>query len=318
VLGAHCGWIQQSAGAVGVAIFFTLSGFLITRVIIEARAEGTWSLPRFYGNRAARLAPALIVVVTATTLGWLASGRPAEHVWTFAPALLYVQNFAHPWLDGQVLAHTWSLAVEEQFYLLWPAALIVLLRRPRVIGPVLMTTVALSVILRLALADGHTAVAYASLPTNAFGMLLGAYVALIPPRLGRSHGWPLPVLTVLALLPISPMTGPVAAAGLTALLLAQRNRAERLLALSPLRFAGRISYALYLWHWPVLWFTGTTYAGFAALPPAAASVGLAIASTFLLEEPIRAWWRSRSLRAPVLNPEHDGVRASREDGLVPR
>ena len=125
VLLDHSAVLPDPVGAFGVTVFFVLSGFLITRVIVEAREAGTWSYRRFLGNRAARLLPALVVVVVVTTAVTREYGQALA-------ALLYVQDFAHFWYDGGLLDHTWSLAVEEQFYLLWPFLLPAVARmRPR-------------------------------------------------------------------------------------------------------------------------------------------------------------------------------------------
>ena len=114
-------------GSNGVSIFFTLSGFLITRLLMEEReAQGTISFARFYGRRALRLLPAFGVVVVFTTLIGLATLGEALR------ASSYLANWwlsANQWLGP--LSHTWSLSIEEQFYLIWPLLLVA----PTVIGP---------------------------------------------------------------------------------------------------------------------------------------------------------------------------------------
>jgi len=121
--------VLRGGGIVGVQLFFVLSGFLITRLLLEELdASGSIRLGAFYGRRVRRLLPALVALcVIYVAVAWIA-GRPnSPAAGSAITALLYVENFAR-WVpidqDGW-LGHTWSLAVEEQFYLAWPALLAV-------------------------------------------------------------------------------------------------------------------------------------------------------------------------------------------------
>ena len=296
------------SGPVGVTIFFVLSGFLITRVILRDREAGTWSLRQFFGNRAVRLLPALLALQVVVAAWWVLAGRSVRTILLDdLAATTYVTNIFYPWLTESVLGHTWSLATEEQFYLLWPLLLPLVMRSRR---PLTWLTVAVatSLALRLGLGfAGHDKLAYASLPTNAYALLLGCLIAIAPQRvrpgaLQRA----VPVLALLAItflvraplgLPQIYVVLPVVTVGFAALAVAYALPGSPLLELAPLRFVGRISYAWYLWHVPLLVLTGQTGGGLRALPVVALSLAMATASTFWLEEPLRRRWAARTSRA---------------------
>ena len=302
VLADHGGLLPEPAGQVGVGIFFVLSGFLISRVIIEAREEGRWSFVRFFGNRVARLAPALVVMVAATSAWWIEVGtRPSEVAGRAARTLTYSQNF---FMGGDLASpflHTWSLAVEEQFYLVWPFVLGLLLARGRVLRGIAWMAAG-SVALRfLMFAGGWHELAQASLLTNACALLLGCALALHDPA-RWSRRWMTPVgwagialaIEVGSRLPDPFLAPPVVAAAFSVLLVAGAAGGSAVLKTSPLRFVGRISYAAYLWHYPLLIASGSPK-GWQSLPILALSLAFATASTLLLEEPVRRWWRGRSV-----------------------
>ena len=206
------------------------------------------------------------------------------------PALAYVQNMMPP-MRLPVFGHTWSLGVEEQFYLLWPLALPWVLRRPRplpVLGGLIAASVAVEIMVPL---DW--------LPMHAYALLAGCALALAGPPSPRR--WLLPVGTagLVGSIAVAPhfsqiyVYGPMLATPAAVLLVAGAASRSRVLETPPLRFTGRISYALYLWHVPLFRLSGTTYAGAAALPWIGLAGVLAVASTLLLEEPLRRAWRSR-------------------------
>lgn len=127
------GWEKISPGGSGVGLFFALSGYLITGLLLDERSRsGRISLMRFYVRRAARLAPALCLMLAATSALLLAMGGQAARLAVGAiPSLFYVTNYyalAHGDFPA-VFGPTWSLAVEEHFYLIWPCALAFLIRR---------------------------------------------------------------------------------------------------------------------------------------------------------------------------------------------
>jgi peptidoglycan/LPS O-acetylase OafA/YrhL len=290
VLGEHAGYLAEPAGGIGVVVFFVLSGFLITRVIVEAREDGTWSMPGFVANRFVRLFPALFVVVAVTSLIMFQRGYTSGFVADRAvPALTYVQNM-EPYRPFAVFGQTWSLGVEEQFYLLWPLVLPWVLNRQR---PRLVLVLAIGASAALMILTFHD-----WLPMHAYALLAGCLLALRPPRPGR---WLVPVGAVgLAVaIAVSPsfeqihVYGPMIATPPAVLLVAGAACGNVVLELRVLRFLGRISYAVYLWHVPMLRLTGSTYERGASILPVALAILLGIASTFLLEEPLRRAWRVR-------------------------
>jgi peptidoglycan/LPS O-acetylase OafA/YrhL len=286
VVGFHGGLPGMEGGFVGVQLFFVLSGFLITTLLLqESERRGRIALRRFYARRALRLLPALVVLLAAVLIysrleySAAAAHATARDVWS---SLLYIQNWfpatGHPVPLG-LLDHAWSLAIEEQFYLIWPLCLILLLRlrlpRLAVVGIVAGGAVASA---GWRLVEWQRGVPYGRMyygtDTRADALLIGcaagAAVAwgLIPrSRKADSvlHGLAILAIPVIALVVA---TGRFASGFLygggftlvsvaTAVLLVELVRIPtgalgRLFAHSSLTWAGRLSYSLYLWHWPVV------------------------------------------------------------------
>ncbi|MFF5494211.1 acyltransferase family protein [Streptomyces aquilus] len=293
VLVYHVDRTLVPGGSIAVDVFFTLSGFVITRQLLaEYSRTGTLALLPFYRRRWLRLVPALLavcaaclVLATTTSLwGFDGSWRAAGLAATF---LTNVFRAADPesYLGGP-LAHTWSLGVEEQFYLLWPLLLLGLLRRLRA-RTVLLCTAALCVlpVLWRCVLWHPDAVhrIYNGTDTRADELLAGALVAVVLARLRRDDPrlrllsvWAgrlaLPALALLALVawkvPVTQNTGLwtalwytggiLAVAALSATLVAglelrPDGLLSRLLGLAPLAWTGRnLSYGIYLWHYPVV------------------------------------------------------------------
>ena len=276
VLTYHAGWIP--GGFLGVDVFFTLSGFLITTLLCEEHARtGTISIPRFYVRRARRLLPALVLFLLICG-GTIFVAGPSAFWPTLGGNLLGVLSYGANWLiiywrGLGVFGHTWSLAIEEQFYLAWPVLLLGLLRgaRSRLIVTGLVTAAAGSLAWRLALAlDGSSfARLYAATDTHADGLLLGAALAVwlqhrgvggSPGRLRRA-GRTIAALGLLGLFGAAPLM-PGYALGVTALaacatggiildILAGGSWVTRWLELGWLVRIGWVSYGVYLWHFPV-------------------------------------------------------------------
>ena len=208
------------------------------------------------------------------------------------PALTYVQNMVPP-TSFSVFGHTWSLGVEEQFYLLWPLALPWVLRLPRPLT-VLAALIAASVTIEIVVPADW-------LPMHAYALLSGCALALGGAPSPRRWLLPVGTLWLAGALAVAPhvsqiyVYGPLLATPAAVLLVAGAGTPSRVLEPAPLRFVGRISYALYLWHVPLLRLSGTTYAGLPALPWIALAGVLAIISTLLVEEPLRRAWRTRGV-----------------------
>ncbi|MGY1719497.1 acyltransferase family protein [Blastococcus sp. SYSU DS0552] len=319
----HAGLPWLPGGYVGVDVFFVISGYLMTALVLrELDATGTVRLRAFYARRIRRLLPAAVLVLVST-LALAKLLLPPLALPTIAKAgaatALYVSNvwFAYTGTDylaseaPSPLQHYWSLAVEEQFYLVWPVLLVLAFRlfrgsRAR-IGVGLVLLVVASFLLCLVTTSVSQPWAFFSLPTRAWELGVGGLVALaagrlalLPVALARALTWAgLLVAAASALLYTDATTFPGWAATVpvmaTAALLAGGLRqapgsADVVLARRPMQVVGRLSYSLYLWHWPVLVLPAARYG---ELSPAtrAALVLLAVALAWLMyrfvEDPVR-------------------------------
>ena len=262
VIGSHAQIPGFGGGAAaGVTLFFVLSGYLITSLLVAERDRlGRIDLRAFYVRRALRLLPALYTVTIVVLVGY------ALGLWANVPAtasgivgmLAYVGNWtAAAGFSSGVLGHTWSLAVEEQFYILWPLALILGLRyADRRIVAVVALAVAVAVLpWRLHVAT--TTAGYRTFlgtDTNADSLLLGCAIAILQPRLSKLTG----LAGIVGLLVVSELwrssadTVPMFSLGAVTSALAVAA-CPTLLAWRPLVYLGRISYGLYLWHHLLIW-----------------------------------------------------------------
>lgn len=365
VLADHGGLPGMSGGFVGVDVFFVLSGFLITSLLLaEHRRTGRVDLAAFWGRRARRLLPALVVLVATVVigrrlfdpesvaglrydalaaLGWVSNWR-----FTAANTDYFAQGGA-----ASPLQHTWSLGVEEQYYLVWPlvvtAVATLLAHRGRDRVRRLLATIAIvgasaSAAEAVWLSrDGSLSRVYFASDTRAQALLVGAAAGAI-----FAHRWPLDAANEAGRSPnntgrrqwlagVAPLIGlgtllvlahgatgatadfrhgllAVAALASVALVvgvtLAPHSTLARLLSIAPLRGLGRISYGVYLWHWPTFLavdgertsLTGVRLLGVRV----AVTLALATASWFLVERPAGRWTSGRTAsnhprtRTPVL------------------
>ena len=297
VLLFHVGVPGVAGGFVGVDVFFVLSGFLITGLLLRERERwGAISLPAFYARRARRLLPAASVALIGTLVlaSFLAAPLDLPEIATdTVAAALSVANIrfaieATDYFAGDVsrspLLHYWSLGVEEQFYLVWPALLILATRglRPRLGTVVVLGVVTVvSFVAAYVLTDLSAPWAFYSLPTRAWQLGLGGLLAAGAIGIARLPG-PVAALTawvglvaVLAsgflIQPATPYPGIAAllpTLGAAALILGGERRGSpgSLLSATWLRFFGRISYSLYLVHWPILVLPAATLTIGAELP----------------------------------------------------
>jgi peptidoglycan/LPS O-acetylase OafA/YrhL len=323
VLAYHAGVVGITGGYVGVDVFFVLSGFLITGLIYrELVTTGRVSLMNFYARRARRLLPAAGVVLLVTLVASvviLPSFRLPTVSGDVASAGLYVSNLrfglqANDYFAGAAdpspVLHFWSLSVEEQFYIVWPtilAGLFLGLARGSSARPVLLGIAAigiLSLIGDIWLTDVNQPWAFYLLPTRAWELALGGLIAVAIGRISSLPGSVGGVATIVGLACIAiaaltftdetlfPGTAAILPVVGAALVIVGGARTDaplpsRVLAVGPMRYLGRISYSLYLWHWPILLFGGILLGPTFAIPLALLAIPVAAASQHWIEEPLR-------------------------------
>lgn len=339
VIAFHLGFGWASGGLLGVGVFFVLSGYLITDLLL-ARHErsGGLGLRTFWVHRARRLLPALAVMLVVVS-AWVAVFDRSELTafrGDVLAACLYVSNW---WLifhhvsyfarfgPPSPLGNLWSLAVEEQFYLVWPLLLWLGLRylsRRRLLGLTLLLALASAVEMAVLYVPGADPTrVYDGTDTRAFGLLIGAALAMVWPsrrlqeRVAASARLLLDAVGGLALLGVLLMFWQtneyqtflyrggmlllsVLAAAAIAVVAHPATRLSRVLAWRPLRWLGVRSYAIYLWHYPVIVLTTPANATggvnlWRATLQVGASIGLAALSWRFVEDPIRhgalrRWW----------------------------
>ena len=266
-------------GFLGVDVFFVISGYLITLIILREAEAGKFSIAKFYERRVRRIAPALLLMLATVTAASALILLPLDLI-GYAKSVLATLGFVsnvYFWRDGNYFAaaaeykpllHTWTLGVEEQFYILFPLLVAVLARRPRyMLYGVVAALAAASLVANIAaLRLGATLPAFYLLPTRAWELGAGALLAMTPPRaisprLNAALAFAGLALVLLALaaapmlLPGELPTPLPAVLGAVLLIWTGANGqtpVSRGLSLSIPVAIGLISYSLYLWHWPII------------------------------------------------------------------
>jgi peptidoglycan/LPS O-acetylase OafA/YrhL len=307
-----------SGGYVGVDVFFVISGYLISALILKELNAGEFKITHFWERRIRRIFPALAVVVLASVVGgwfWFFPDDFKKLGQSVVAQALLVSNFYFyqdagyfaQGVDLKPLLHTWSLAVEEQFYLLFPFVLMAfrrVSRRSFAWAIVLMS--AASFILSVYCGYKHPRANFYLLPTRAWELLTGSFLAAVTPPVFAAR-WRAEALSWTGFLAIlaavffytsrTPFPGATALLPClgTAFIIWANDRTVtsvgHMLSLKPVVFIGMVSYSLYLWHWPLL-----VFAKYATLGPLslggrltilAASFALAVLSWKLVETPFR-------------------------------
>lgn len=306
-------------GFVGVDIFFVISGYLITTVLLaELDETGRLSIARFYERRIRRIFPALFAVLGLSAVAAVLLFLPADLI-AYARSLLWTAFFSsNMWFSTQggyftqpaatrPLLHTWSLAVEEQFYVLYPLFLVLVLRLGRrrfgaAIGAALLASLAMSIWA----VDDHLKLSYFIAPTRAWELLIGAFLATgtlpAPRSAGLASGVGLMGLALIGLslvwfngsMPFPGAWALVPTVGAALVIYAGTNDqslTHRLLGLAVVVGIGLLSYSLYLWHWVTI-----VFARYYVIRPLVdaervlvliASLGLAWLSWRFVERPFR-------------------------------
>ena len=282
-------WVNNGGDA-GVTAFFVLSGFLITGVLMNQRARGRIEALGFYRRRVVRLAPALLGLLAFTLVFGLAIGWAGQWRLGLVACLAYVSNWVQVFGSPiGPLGHTWSLAIEEQFYVLWPAVLLLL--PGRLLLPLAALGVMIASLVRL-VASGEFE--YFSTVTRGDAILLGCALALIRPR------WPSVVAFggVVALVAVALLVPPdnhdlAILAAMAATVAIIGGQLKPLGRLAPI---GLRAYSLYLWNWPMT----ILFGGIGVLAPLM-TVLVGEISYRLLEAPVMH--RGGARRRPALRTD---------------
>jgi peptidoglycan/LPS O-acetylase OafA/YrhL len=305
----HATLLHMVGGYIGVDVFFVISGYVITGVILRDQGStGGLSLVKFYGRRAARIVPMALFVLLVAMIGervvrgaTLADQDAVGARWS----AIFLANLHSNFLLGTY----WSLAVEEQFYLVYPAivlALVFVLKRWQLRSK-LCAVVSVIAVLSFSWSALHPALAYSSPWGRAWELAVGAlltisagYLKAVPVLVAAAMTWCGFIVLIAAGLCLqftSSYPGTIAAVPVmaTALIIAggtatSRMGAETLLRLAPFKYLGRWSYSIYLWHWPILLLAiqhwGRFGAGFRLIVVGFAVALSAVTYTFI-ENPIR-------------------------------
>lgn len=293
VLAQHINLPQSTlAGLVGVNLFFVLSGYLITSLLLrEQEATGRIDLRNFYERRVRRLIPALVAVLVATGVLMAILGRLNDYIPQAVVSFFYVSDIAKAiHFDLGFVGHTWSLALEEQFYLLWPALVIFAPRR--FLAPLAIAGIAGAVALQFLLVPGDV-FAHFRPDVRADAVLWGCVIALVPAAVKVPRWAAVAALVGVIAVSFTPFPWPHAIAVssvLSAVVVAGAATLAPALSIRPLVRIGQISYGMYLWHAiPVGLLNDQTLAGnvFAMAAVVVITIAVSLASERWIEKPFR-------------------------------
>lgn len=277
VVALHAGVPGSAYGSLGVDVFFVLSGYLITGILIDKPI----ALTDFYSRRIRRLTPPLAILLIIAA----AFGTPLVELFHAAS---YSNDYVMGWQDRNILlGHTWSLSVEEHFYLMWPLAILLLKRSPKNVWfPILVAVYLLSTIWRDASFDvfGYK-LTYFRFDTRLSGLMLGGLLAVFV-RSQINKAWLVAIFAVAIAINFSVelnhfTIGTTIAEVLTSIVILQtRNNGivSKVLSASPLAWTGRMSYGIYLFHFPISIVMFVNGYGWAAILIATVVVSFALAA----------------------------------------
>ena len=323
-------WLDDflGGGYFGVDIFFVLSGFLITSLLLDEReSSGAVGMRSFYGRRMLRLMPALAVMLGVVSIVLVLDGETWSSLWpTVRSSLFYYQNWHSVWdpenLAGHWFGHLWSLSIEEQFYFVWPVVFLVLVSLTKK-HAVRVAVIALGVFwvvwyrLQVWNAGDGWAFVMVRTDTRADALLIGCLVAFLyqwnalRTRAVQVVGWCGAVVVFATVAFTSPPDEYLYVGGLTlgalgvgcmVLAIAEGSwRGARFFSLKPLRIVGKVSYGLYLWHFPIFWFvvqhSASVNAGVRLVIALVASALFTALSWYVVERPalrLKDKWFARS------------------------
>lgn len=333
----HAGVAGFGGGFVGVDVFFVISGFLITSIILADIQQGEFSLLGFWERRARRILPALLPVILFVLVVGVVLMLPEDYETLSRSALaqaVFASNiffwretgYFGPTADELPLLHTWSLAVEEQFYLLFPITLVLISRYAlRLRWIIVAGAVVLSLLISIWAVDSRPDAAFYLLPSRAWELGVGSLLALwalrydsAPPKLlaepASLLGLAMIGVAVFGYSSATPFPGVAATLPVigTALLIwsntHSRTRTAELLSLRPFVFVGLISYSLYLWHYPLL--------VFASYPSGSGDVSPVVTTLMIAASFVLAYGSWRYVETPFRQRRLLGTRKAMLTGSV--
>ena len=284
VIAFHLSVPMFSGGFVGVDIFFVISGYLITATLISDIHASRFSIAKFYERRIRRIIPALFGMMLVTSLFTAAFFCPTD-LKAFGKSLICAalsvsnfyfwrqQGYFEPESTTRPLLHTWSLGVEEQFYIFFPLVLALLHKRvSKRLRTIVLLTAVVSLLISIISTTYAPASAFYLLPARAWELMVGSMLSLgmFPKITGPAHRNAIAALGLMFIvaanvflndtMPFPGIAAILPCAGAVLLIGAGRSGdsvVSRVLSWTPLVFIGQISYSLYLWHWPLIVFQRT-------------------------------------------------------------